>query len=159
MCSVHPVFLPVWQQWTAEVLSLQVKDELHMFTLSLWNVSAAFRLLERDKWPITARKQQNCCFLLPEKDGHQTSRNAHMCTCTKTPTNPNPCHMTPLSMREVGLGWSPKSSKVCRCPHCLLRTWHEVISTQVNQRRLSEVWFTRRGLLLNVVLDPAFVHL
>lgn len=48
---------------------------------------------------------------------------------------------------------------MCRCPHSLLRTWHKLISTQVNQRWLSAVWLTQRGLWLKVVLDPVFVHL
>lgn len=77
----------------------------------------------------------------------------------KSQQTPTTCHLTPPSMKEVGLGWSSKSSKVCRCSHSLLRTWHKLISPQVNQRRWSEIWLTRMALSLKVVLDPTFVHL
>lgn len=101
---MHLLFLPIWQQWAIQVLSLLGRGwGSHVHTDSL-----------------------NCLCCLQAAWLTETA-----------------------SYQQEVVKWLFFS----------LGTWYKLISTRVNQKRLSEVSFLGRSPGLKVVLDPAFAHL
>lgn len=104
------------------------------FLKCLCCLQAAWRGEMTNHWQKTVE-----LLFLVAWEGWTPDNKKCMRVCVQKPQQ-TPCHSTPPSMEEVGLGWSPKSSKLCKCPHSLLRIWHKLIRTQVNQRKWSEGW-------------------
>lgn len=128
--SVHPVC--IWQQCTVEAPRLPGKGwSSHVHTESLKCLYCLQAAWSRDTAPVTGRKQLNHCLFLSEKDRHWATVCGVWCAC----------------VYELGLGWSPKPSKVCRYPHSLSGTKSE---------RFSEVGFNGKSPWLEGVLDPVF---